>query len=146
MAASPRAGGGAAALLPSRIADLGREPAGDSCGVREWLMSEANGALRARPPERLAAWLASSPLPDPVHHYRVVTDASGRLVERFLVVELFGRYCGETCLLSSYLAGTDRARHESGRRHSPVCRRRSPVLRGACFLDSCERLPGRDRG
>jgi 6-phosphofructokinase 1 len=29
--------------------------------------------------------------------------------ERFLVVELFGRYCGETCLLSSYLAGTDRA-------------------------------------
>src|SRR3954467_5290940 len=29
--------------------------------------------------------------------------------ERFLVVELFGRYCGETCLLSSYLAGVDRA-------------------------------------
>lgn len=29
--------------------------------------------------------------------------------ERFLVVELFGRYCGETCLLSSYLAATDRA-------------------------------------
>ncbi len=29
--------------------------------------------------------------------------------ERFLVVELFGRYCGETCLLSSYLAPTDRA-------------------------------------
>ncbi|HVR06695.1 MAG TPA: 6-phosphofructokinase [Thermoanaerobaculia bacterium] len=29
--------------------------------------------------------------------------------ERFLVVELFGRYSGETCLLSSYLAGTDRA-------------------------------------
>jgi len=29
--------------------------------------------------------------------------------ERFLIVELFGRYCGETCLLSSYLAGTDRA-------------------------------------
>jgi len=29
--------------------------------------------------------------------------------ERFLVVELFGRYSGETCLISSYLAGTDRA-------------------------------------
>src|SRR5215203_2775010 len=29
--------------------------------------------------------------------------------ERFLVVELFGRYSGETCLVSSYLAGTDRA-------------------------------------
>lgn len=29
--------------------------------------------------------------------------------ERFLVVELFGRYSGETCLLSSYLAGVDRA-------------------------------------
>jgi 6-phosphofructokinase len=29
--------------------------------------------------------------------------------ERFLVVELFGRYSGETCLLASYLAGTDRA-------------------------------------
>ena len=29
--------------------------------------------------------------------------------ERFLVVELFGRYSGETCLLSSYLSGADRA-------------------------------------
>jgi 6-phosphofructokinase 1 len=29
--------------------------------------------------------------------------------ERFLVVELFGRYSGETCLLASYLGGTDRA-------------------------------------
>jgi len=29
--------------------------------------------------------------------------------ERFLVVELFGRYSGETCLLSSVLAGVDRA-------------------------------------
>ena len=29
--------------------------------------------------------------------------------ERFLVVELFGRYSGETCLLSSYLSGVDRA-------------------------------------
>jgi len=29
--------------------------------------------------------------------------------ERMLVVELFGRYSGETCLLASYLAGTDRA-------------------------------------
>jgi len=29
--------------------------------------------------------------------------------ERFLVVELFGRYSGETCLLASHLAGTDRA-------------------------------------
>jgi 6-phosphofructokinase 1 len=29
--------------------------------------------------------------------------------ERFLVVELFGRYSGETCLLTSYLAGVDRA-------------------------------------
>jgi 6-phosphofructokinase len=29
--------------------------------------------------------------------------------ERFLVIELFGRYSGETCLLASYLAGTDRA-------------------------------------
>ncbi|HEX5757923.1 MAG TPA: 6-phosphofructokinase [Thermoanaerobaculia bacterium] len=29
--------------------------------------------------------------------------------ERFLVVELFGRWSGETCLLSSYLAATDRA-------------------------------------
>lgn len=29
--------------------------------------------------------------------------------ERILVVELFGRYSGETCLLASYLAGTDRA-------------------------------------
>lgn len=29
--------------------------------------------------------------------------------ERLVVVELFGRYSGETCLLTSYLAGTDRA-------------------------------------
>ena len=29
--------------------------------------------------------------------------------ERFLVVELFGRNSGETCLLSSYLSGVDRA-------------------------------------
>jgi ATP-dependent phosphofructokinase / diphosphate-dependent phosphofructokinase len=29
--------------------------------------------------------------------------------ERYLVVELFGRYSGETCLLTSYLASTDRA-------------------------------------
>lgn len=29
--------------------------------------------------------------------------------ERFLIVELFGRYSGETCLLTSYLASTDRA-------------------------------------
>ncbi|MGN6184351.1 MAG: 6-phosphofructokinase, partial [Thermoanaerobaculia bacterium] len=29
--------------------------------------------------------------------------------ERFLVVELFGRNSGETCLLASYLAGVDRA-------------------------------------
>jgi 6-phosphofructokinase 1 len=29
--------------------------------------------------------------------------------ERFLVVELFGRWSGETCLLASYLAATDRA-------------------------------------
>ena len=29
--------------------------------------------------------------------------------ERFLVVELFGRYSGETCLLASYLSGVDRA-------------------------------------
>lgn len=29
--------------------------------------------------------------------------------ERYLVVELFGRYSGETCLLASYLAATDRA-------------------------------------
>ena len=29
--------------------------------------------------------------------------------ERYLVVELFGRYSGETCLLASYLSSTDRA-------------------------------------
>ena len=29
--------------------------------------------------------------------------------ERFLVVELFGRYSGETCLLSAYLSAADRA-------------------------------------
>lgn len=29
--------------------------------------------------------------------------------ERFLVVELFGRYSGETCLLAAYLTGADRA-------------------------------------
>src|SRR5688500_13463687 len=29
--------------------------------------------------------------------------------ERFLVVELFGRNSGETCLLAAYLAGADRA-------------------------------------
>jgi 6-phosphofructokinase len=29
--------------------------------------------------------------------------------ERFLIVELFGRYSGETCLLASYLGGVDRA-------------------------------------
>ena len=29
--------------------------------------------------------------------------------ERFLVVELFGRHSGETCLLASYLSGADRA-------------------------------------
>jgi GNAT superfamily N-acetyltransferase len=30
--------------------------------------------------DRLAGWLAASPLPDPVNHYRVVTDESGRLL------------------------------------------------------------------
>jgi 6-phosphofructokinase len=29
--------------------------------------------------------------------------------ERFLVVEMFGRYSGETCLLAAYLSGADRA-------------------------------------
>jgi len=29
--------------------------------------------------------------------------------ERIAVVELFGRYCGETCLISAYLSGADRA-------------------------------------
>jgi GNAT superfamily N-acetyltransferase len=29
---------------------------------------------------RLAGWLAASPLPDPVNHYRVVTDRSGQLL------------------------------------------------------------------
>lgn len=29
--------------------------------------------------------------------------------ERFLIVELFGRYSGETCLLAAYLSGVDRA-------------------------------------
>lgn len=29
---------------------------------------------------RLAAWLATGPLPEPVNHYRVVTDRSGRLL------------------------------------------------------------------
>jgi 6-phosphofructokinase len=34
---------------------------------------------------------------------------SGGSHERFVVVELFGRYSGETCLLAAYLAGVDRA-------------------------------------
>ncbi len=40
-----------------------------------------------------------------IHDLRTVAGSH----ERFLVVELFGRYSGETCLLASYLAGTDRA-------------------------------------
>jgi GNAT superfamily N-acetyltransferase len=32
---------------------------------------------------RLAGWLAASPFPDPVNHYQVVTDQSGRLLAGF---------------------------------------------------------------
>jgi len=57
-AASPGAGGGAAALLPPRIVDLEPAPSGDeACGVRECVVSEASGALRARAAQRLDAWL-----------------------------------------------------------------------------------------
>jgi type VI secretion system protein ImpD len=59
-AASPGAGGGAAALLPPRIVDLKPGPADDAgCGVRECVVSEASGALRARAAQRLDAWLAT---------------------------------------------------------------------------------------
>jgi 6-phosphofructokinase 1 len=43
-----------------------------------------------------------------VHFINDLRTAAGSH-ERFLIVELFGRYCGEPCLLSSYLAGVDRA-------------------------------------
>jgi 6-phosphofructokinase 1 len=43
-----------------------------------------------------------------VHYINDLRTAAGSH-ERFLVVELFGRYSGETCLLASYLAATDRA-------------------------------------
>ena len=43
-----------------------------------------------------------------VHFINDLRTAAGSH-ERFLVVELFGRYSGEPCLLSSYLAGVDRA-------------------------------------
>jgi 6-phosphofructokinase 1 len=39
--------------------------------------------------------------------HRLRTSAGSH--ERIAVVELFGRYCGETCLITSYLAGVDRA-------------------------------------
>src|SRR5215218_5592811 len=39
--------------------------------------------------------------------------------ERFLVVELFGRHSGETCLLASYLSGTDRALMAEDKRSNP---------------------------
>jgi ATP-dependent phosphofructokinase / diphosphate-dependent phosphofructokinase len=40
-----------------------------------------------------------------IHDLRTVAGSH----ERYLVVELFGRYSGETCLLSSYLSSADRA-------------------------------------
>lgn len=40
-----------------------------------------------------------------IHALRTSTGSH----ERIAVVELFGRYCGETCLVSAYLAGADRA-------------------------------------
>jgi 6-phosphofructokinase 1 len=43
-----------------------------------------------------------------VHFINDLRTAAGSH-ERLLVVELFGRYSGEPCLLASYLAGTDRA-------------------------------------
>ncbi len=43
-----------------------------------------------------------------VHYINDLRTAAGSH-ERFLVVELFGRHSGEPCLLSSYLAGVDRA-------------------------------------
>lgn len=43
-----------------------------------------------------------------VHFINDLRTAAGSH-ERFLIVELFGRYSGEPCLLSSYLAGVDRA-------------------------------------
>jgi len=51
-------GGGAAVQLPPRIVDLPLGPPADSTGgVREFLVSEASGALREREPQRLDAWL-----------------------------------------------------------------------------------------
>jgi ATP-dependent phosphofructokinase / diphosphate-dependent phosphofructokinase len=43
-----------------------------------------------------------------VHFINDLRTAAGSH-ERILIVELFGRYSGEPCLLASYLAGTDRA-------------------------------------
>jgi 6-phosphofructokinase 1 len=40
-----------------------------------------------------------------IHDLRTSTGSH----ERIAVIELFGRYCGETVLISSYLAGVDRA-------------------------------------
>jgi len=42
---------------------------------------------------------------DFIHNLRTSTGSH----ERIAVVELFGRYSGETCLLTAYLAGVDRA-------------------------------------
>ena len=43
-----------------------------------------------------------------VHYINDLRTAAGSH-ERILIVELFGRYSGEPCLLASYLAGVDRA-------------------------------------
>jgi type VI secretion system protein ImpD len=66
-AAGPRAGGGAAALLPSRILDAGREPGGDSPGVRACVVGEASGAMRGGEAEKLDAWLAEQDLGEALH-------------------------------------------------------------------------------
>ena len=58
-AASPWVRGGAPAPLPPRIGDAGPEAAaGPGGAVRECLIDEASGALRASEPKELNAWLA----------------------------------------------------------------------------------------
>lgn len=68
-------------VRPAAAAELGEIAA----AVDAW--SSGHDFARRWDEARLAGWLAASPLPDPVNHYRVVTDQSGRLLAGLAIRE-----------------------------------------------------------
>ena len=85
------------ALLRAAHARRGR-PASSRSRRRWTTTSTAPTTASASPPPSRAAWSSST----------TCARATGSH-ERIAVVELFGRYSGETSLITAYLAGVDRA-------------------------------------